>query len=163
MVHFASGGGGSLFSSSGLGGRSPGFQRRYRQSLSNGRGTMLFMISTARPILEAWKPVLIKCDVSCFTVIGDLVYSLKSTPRIWVDEDGMAIDGFNTAFAATAASPVLGFEESSLLSLETDSACRTVSFNILSSVVDLLKFDFQSLSSCRSFEVQRKSAKRTLL
>jgi hypothetical protein len=95
------------------------------------------MISTARPILEAWKPVLVKWDVSCFTVIGDLVYSLKSTPRIWVDEDGMEIEGFNTAFAATAASPVLDFEDSSLLSLETDFACRMGPFDILSSVVDL--------------------------
>ena len=49
----------------------------------------------------------------------------------------MGIEGFNTAFAATAASPVLDFEDSSFLSLETDSACRAMPFDILSSVVDL--------------------------
>ena len=46
----------------------------------------------------------------------------------------MGIEGFNTAFAATAASPVLDFEDSSILSLETDFVCRTAPFDILASV-----------------------------
>lgn len=67
----------------------------------------------------------------------------------------MGIEGFNTAFAATAASPVLDFDEPSILSLVIDSACSVVPFNILLRLLtwslSSLKFDFHFL--CRSLQV----------
>ena len=67
--------------------------------------TILFMISMARERLEAWNPVREKWEVSCATVMGVERYSLKSTPRIFVEVDGMGIEGLRTAVAAVAASP----------------------------------------------------------
>ena len=50
----------------------------------------------------------------------------------------MGIDGFSTAFAATAASPVLDFADISLLLLETGSAGSVEPFGFPMSFVDMI-------------------------
>jgi hypothetical protein len=71
---------------------------------------MLFMISIARPRFEAWNPVEEKCFVSCATEMSCFVYAEKSTPRIWVDVDGIGAEGLRTAWAAVATSLAVAVE-----------------------------------------------------
>lgn len=52
----------------------------------------------------------------------------------------MGIEGFNTALAATTASPVLDFDGTSLVPLEPDAEGAVVPFSTPSAIVDMILF-----------------------